>query len=171
MTEKGGLSLRGGAFMTVLAALTVLAVLERTLPLLVLQNIVSRDDRGGFDGCGGCGGSGRDGYPLKLSPPFPWSWIWCDMRACTRAKLFRTKFKRVTVSVSFGEINLENKTGACKFFCCKGKDARTSSPQQGGKKTTPNNLKTNLKGAYFMLVLKALLGASLKLTSENENKI
>ena len=41
--RKGGLSLRGVAFMTVLA---VLAVLESTL--LVLQNTVPRDDRDGF---------------------------------------------------------------------------------------------------------------------------
>ena len=32
ITEKGGLSLRGVAFMTVLAVLTVLAILENTLP-------------------------------------------------------------------------------------------------------------------------------------------
>ena len=47
--------------------------------------------------------------------------IWCDMRAYTRAKLIRTKLKSVSVRVSFGEINSENKKGACKFFCCKGK--------------------------------------------------
>ena len=61
---KGGLSLRGGAFMTVLAVLAVLVPGEDlALLLLALQNTVPRDDRGGFDGCGGCGGSGRDGYP------------------------------------------------------------------------------------------------------------
>ena len=44
------------------------------------------------------------------------------MRAYTRAKLIRTKLKSVSVSVSLGEINSENKNGACKFFCCKGID-------------------------------------------------
>ena len=36
------------------------------LLVLVLQNAVARDDRGGFDGFGGfggCGGFGRDSYP------------------------------------------------------------------------------------------------------------
>ena len=41
MLEKGGLSLRGVAFMAVLAVLTVLAVLESLL-LLGLQNAVKR---------------------------------------------------------------------------------------------------------------------------------
>ena len=42
---KGGLGLRGGAFMTVLAVLTVLVALESpfTLLLLALQNTVPRD--------------------------------------------------------------------------------------------------------------------------------
>ena len=54
---KGGLSLRGVAFMTVLAVLTGehLALLS-----LVLQNTGQRGNRDGF---GGCGGFGRDGYP------------------------------------------------------------------------------------------------------------
>ena len=64
---KGGLSLRGVAFMTVWAVLTVLAVLESTLPpLCFLQNTVPRGNRDGFDGLGGFGGHGgfgRDGYP------------------------------------------------------------------------------------------------------------
>ena len=52
--------------MTALAVLTILAVLEGTLPsfLLFLQNTAPRDDRDGFDGFGGfggCGGFGRDG--------------------------------------------------------------------------------------------------------------
>ena len=37
MTEKGGLGLRGVAFMTVSAVLTVLAVLESTLPSFCLS--------------------------------------------------------------------------------------------------------------------------------------
>ena len=65
---KGGLGLRGVAFMTVL---TVGGSGEHlALLLLVLQNTVPRDDRDGFGGFGGCGGFGRDGYPLKLNPPF-----------------------------------------------------------------------------------------------------
>ena len=62
---KGGLSLRGVAFVTVLAVLAVLESGEHhPLLLLVLQNTVPRDDRDGFDafgGFGGCGGSGHDG--------------------------------------------------------------------------------------------------------------
>ena len=42
------------------------------------------------------------------------------MRAYTRAKLILTKFKSVSVSVSLGEINSENKNGACKFFLLQG---------------------------------------------------
>ena len=55
--------------MTVLAALTVSAVLESTLPSLPLsyiQNTGQTDNCGGFDGFGGfrgSGGFGRDGYP------------------------------------------------------------------------------------------------------------
>ena len=51
--------------MTVLAVLTVLALLESTLPFSCLsyRKTVPRDDRDGFDGFGGCGGCGRDGYP------------------------------------------------------------------------------------------------------------
>ena len=65
---KGGLSLREVAFMTVL---TVLAVLENTLPSFCwsYKNTGQRGNRDGFDGSGGfggCGGFGRDGYP-----PFP----------------------------------------------------------------------------------------------------
>ena len=56
--------------MTVLAIVTVLAVLESILPsfLFVLQNAGQRGNRDGF---GGFGGFGHDGYPLKLNPPFP----------------------------------------------------------------------------------------------------
>ena len=57
--------------------MTVLAVFDGfgagehlALRLLVLQNAVPRDDRDGFGGFGGCGSFGRDGYPLKLNPPF-----------------------------------------------------------------------------------------------------
>ena len=50
--------------MTVLAALTVLAVLENTSLLwLVLQNVGQRGNHDGFDGSGGYGGFGCDGYP------------------------------------------------------------------------------------------------------------
>ena len=28
-----------------------------------------------FCGTLSCGGFSRDGYPLKLNPPFPWSWV------------------------------------------------------------------------------------------------
>ena len=41
-----------------MTVLTVLAVLESTLP----SNTVPRDDRDGFGGLGGCDGFGRDGY-------------------------------------------------------------------------------------------------------------
>ena len=40
---------------------------------LLLQNTVARGSRDGLDSFGsfgGCGGLGRDGYPLKLNPPF-----------------------------------------------------------------------------------------------------
>ena len=61
--------LKGVAFMTILAVLTVLVVLESTLPSLCLsykKNTVPRDDPDGFDGFGGfggCGGFSHDGYP------------------------------------------------------------------------------------------------------------
>ena len=57
---KGGLSLGGVAFM---AVLTVLAVLDFTLPslLLGLQNTVPRGSSDGFGGFGGFVGFGRDG--------------------------------------------------------------------------------------------------------------
>ena len=57
--RKGGLSLRGVAFMT------VLAVVESTLLSFRLsyKNTVPRDDCDGFGGFGGCGGFGRDGCP------------------------------------------------------------------------------------------------------------
>ena len=59
---KGGLSLRGVAFMTVLADLTVLAVLENNLPSFrwSFQITGQGGNRDGFDGF--CG-FGRDGYP------------------------------------------------------------------------------------------------------------
>ena len=65
---KGGLGLRGVAFMTVLAVLTV------TLPSFCLSYKLQyqEDDRDGFDGFGGfggCGGFGRDSDPCD--PPFP----------------------------------------------------------------------------------------------------
>ena len=62
--RKGGLSSRGVAFMT------VLAVLQSTLPP---TNTVPRGSRYGFDGFGGfggCGGFGRDGSPLFRDPDF-----------------------------------------------------------------------------------------------------
>ena len=51
--------------MTVLAVLTVLVLLESTLPSFCLscKILVPRDDRDDFGGFCGCGGSGRDGYP------------------------------------------------------------------------------------------------------------
>ena len=60
--------------MTVLAVLTVLVVLESTLPpLFVPQNTAQRGNRGGFDGFGGFSGHGgfsHDGYPPSTQPPF-----------------------------------------------------------------------------------------------------
>ena len=61
--------------------MTVLAVLmafggsgeHLALLLLVLQDKRQRGNRDGLDGFGGFGGCGRDGYPLKLNPPFPTS--------------------------------------------------------------------------------------------------
>ena len=47
--------------MMVLAVLTVLAVLESTLPSFCLSYKIQCRD--GFGGFGGCGGFGRDGYP------------------------------------------------------------------------------------------------------------
>ena len=49
--------------MTVLAGLSGLAVLESTVPilLLVLQNTAPRGNHDGFGDFGGCGGFGRDG--------------------------------------------------------------------------------------------------------------
>ena len=43
------------------------------------------------------------------------------MRTYTSEELIRTQLKSVSVSVSLGETNSENKKGACRFFCCKGK--------------------------------------------------
>ena len=62
---KGGLSLRGVAFMTVLAVLTVFggSAKHLALLLLLLENTVPRGSRDGFGGFGGCGGFGRDGCP------------------------------------------------------------------------------------------------------------
>ena len=58
---KGGLSLRGVAFMTVLAVLTGRA----PCPPFArpTKNTVPRDDHNSFGGFGGCGGLGPDGYP------------------------------------------------------------------------------------------------------------
>ena len=55
---KGGLSLRGVAFMTVLA---VLAVLESTLPSFCLSN-KNTAQCDGFGGFGGNGGFDHDSY-------------------------------------------------------------------------------------------------------------
>ena len=60
---KGGLSLRGVAFMTVLAGLTVSAVLESTFPSVCLSYKIQCQ----------VAVFGRDGYLLKLNPPFPTS--------------------------------------------------------------------------------------------------
>ena len=54
--------------MTVSAVLTVLAVLESTLPSFCLSYKIQHNEgnRGGFDGFGGFGGHGvvsHDGYP------------------------------------------------------------------------------------------------------------
>ena len=61
--EKGGSSLRGVAFMTVLAVLTVFGGSGEHLALLLLalQNTVPRDGFDGFGGFGGCGGFGQEG--------------------------------------------------------------------------------------------------------------
>ena len=64
---KGGLSLSGVAFMTVLAALTVLAVLESTLTLTSVCSSYKIQHNeatvAGFGGFGGFGGFSHDGYP------------------------------------------------------------------------------------------------------------
>ena len=62
---KGGLSLRGGAFMTVLAVLTAVAVLESTLPSFCLSYKIQRNEAtvAGFDGFGGRGGFSHGGHP------------------------------------------------------------------------------------------------------------
>ena len=52
---KGGLGLRGVAFMI------VLAVLKSTLPSFCLSYKIQCQD--GFGGFGGCGGFRHDGYP------------------------------------------------------------------------------------------------------------
>ena len=59
MTEKGGLSLRGGSLHDGFGG----SGEHLALLLLALQNTVPRDDHDGFGGFGGCGGFGRDGYP------------------------------------------------------------------------------------------------------------
>ena len=65
---EGGLGLRGVAFMTVLALLRVLAVLESTLPSVCLAYKIQCQETTVtvltvFGGFGGCGGFGRDGHP------------------------------------------------------------------------------------------------------------
>ena len=59
---EGGLSSKGVAFMTALAVLTTLAVLESTLSSFCFsyKNAGQRGNRGGF---GGSGGFDHDGYP------------------------------------------------------------------------------------------------------------
>ena len=92
---KGGLSLRGVAFMTVLAVFDGFGGSGEHLALLLLalQNTGQRGNRDGFDGFGGyggCGGFGRDGYtPLKLNPPFPSSCQELGARSSLGAKFSR----------------------------------------------------------------------------------
>ena len=67
---KGGLSLRGVAFMTASAVLTVLAVLESTLPSFCLSYKIQHNEAtlAGLDGFGGFGGHGLEppkGHPSK----------------------------------------------------------------------------------------------------------
>ena len=55
--------------------MTVLAVLTVTVPSFCLSYKIQYQEPTmtvlmGFSGFGGCGGFGRDGYPLKLNPPF-----------------------------------------------------------------------------------------------------
>ena len=66
--RKGGLGLRGVAFMTGFGGFDGFggSGTHLVLHLVILQNIVPRGSRDGFDGFGGfggCGGFGCDGYP------------------------------------------------------------------------------------------------------------
>ena len=63
------------------------------------------------------------------------------MRTYTNEELIRTQLKSVSVNVSLGEINSENKKGACKFFCCKG------ILWKGGETPKRTNSKNNFWGA------------------------
>ena len=68
---KGGFGLRGVAFMTVWAVLTVLAVLESTLSFFCLSYKIQHNEAAVAvltvlavkKNFGGCGCFGRDGYP------------------------------------------------------------------------------------------------------------
>ena len=79
---KGGLSLRGVAFMTVLA---VLAVLESTLPSLGLSCKIQHNEAAVavltvLAVSAVMAVSVMTATPLKLKPPFPWSWFWLMSR-------------------------------------------------------------------------------------------
>ena len=70
---KGGLSLRGVAFMTVLAGLTVLAVLESTLPSFCLSYKIQYQETTVtvLTVLAVVAVSVVTATPLKLNPPFP----------------------------------------------------------------------------------------------------
>ena len=69
--QDHGLSLRGGAFMTVLAALTVLAVLESTLPSFSWSYKIQNKEVTVtvLTVFGGCGGFGHEQGPLVWDIP------------------------------------------------------------------------------------------------------
>ena len=71
---KGWVSLRGGAFMTVLAVLTVL---ESTLPSLCLSYKIQHNEAtvAVLTVSAVSAVSVMTVTPLKLNPPFPWAWI------------------------------------------------------------------------------------------------
>ena len=76
---KGGLSLRGGASMWVLAVLTVLSVLESTLPSFCWSYKVQHNEATVavltvLAVSAVIAVSFMTATPLKLNPPFPWPW-------------------------------------------------------------------------------------------------
>ena len=80
ITEKGGLSLSGGSVHDGFGSFDGFGGSgERPCPRFSsYKNTAQWRNHGGFDGFGGFGGHGdfsHDGYPLKLNPPFPWSWF------------------------------------------------------------------------------------------------